>query len=347
MYANNSLYIEDIKRILKFDYSFLKDKTIFITGSSGLVGSCLIDVLMYLNKALNYNIKIIATFRSETSAQKRFYDYLNDNHFNILIQNINESIKYDENIDYIIHTASNTHPALYAQNPAETIKLNVLGTLNILDFAKKYPHSKTIFTSTLEVYGENENLEKFKEDDIGYINFMKARACYPESKRVCETLCHSYKQEYNVNFNIVRLGYIYGPTVKTDSSKADVQFLNKALNSENIVMKSKGMQRRSYCYVLDTVSAILTVLYKGVSGETYNIANQNGNILLRDFAQTLAEIAGVKIIFELPTEAEKLGYSTVQNSTLDSAKLESLGWESEFTFREGIEHTYNIKREIC
>ena len=347
MYINNQLYRDDIGRILNSDYSYLKNKTVFITGSTGLVGSCLIDVLMYLNRTLNYNIRVIATFRSEDSAKNRFKSYLKDNKFKILIQDINEPIKYIEKVDYILHLASNTHPKLYAENPVETIKLNVTGTLNIMDFARKHHNSKTIFTSTLEVYGENENIEKFREDNIGYVNFMKARACYPESKRVCETLCHSYKQEYNVDFNIVRLGYIYGPTVKLDSSKADVQFLNKALNSENIIMKSEGLQRRSYCYVLDTVSAMLMVLQKGSSGETYNIASINGNVLLRDFAQTLAEVANVKIIFELPTEKEKLGYSTVQNSTLDSIKLEALGWKSEFTFKEGIEHTFNIKRELC
>ena len=129
-----------------------------------------------------------------------------------------------------------------------------------LEIAKKNDKCRTIFLSTLEVYGEDKTVESFKEDDIGYVNFMISRSCYPESKRLSETLCQAYIKEFNLDIVIARLGYIYGPTIKLSSSKADVQFLNKALSGENIVLKSSGMQKRSYCYVADTVSALLTVL---------------------------------------------------------------------------------------
>lgn len=348
MYIVNKLYIEDIRKIYTKDFSLLSNKSVFITGASGLIGSCIVDILMFLNQELNFNINVWATFSNEESFNNRFPSYKNNPFFHPLIQDITKTFRFktDFNLDYVIHAASNTHPYLYGTKPVETIQLNIIGTLNVLNFVKTKTNLKSIFLSTLEVYGVKDNIEAFDENNIGFVDFMKPRACYPESKRLCETLCHSYNQEYSTNIRIARLGYIYGPTVKLNSSKADVQFLNNALNNENIIMKSSGMQRRSYLYVLDAASAILTVLLKGECGSTYNVAAKSGNILLRDYAKKLSEIANVNIIYESANKKEQLGFSTVSNSTLCGNKLKLIGWNAKFTFDEGIEHTYKIKKEL-
>ncbi|ARR01148.1 NAD-dependent epimerase/dehydratase family protein [Campylobacter porcelli] len=346
MYINNKLYQEDIKKIIIEDFIFLKNKSILITGASGLIGSCIVDILMFLNKKFDFNINIFAIFSNIENFEKRFPSYKNNKHFNILVQDIANLFDYNFYVDYIIHAASNTHPHLYGTKPVETIKLNIIGTLNVFNFAKKNKNSKSIFLSTMEVYGSNYNIKAFKENDIGFVNFMKSRACYPESKRTCETLCHSYIEEYDLDIVIARLGYIYGPTVKMDSTKADVQFLAKALNNENIIIKSEGLQKRSYLYVLDAAAGLLTILLKGKKGETYNVAAKSGNVLLRDYAKQLAQIANVRIVFENATEQEQKGFSTVLNSTLNDEKIKSLGWNEKFTFNEAIEHTFKIKKEL-
>lgn len=347
MYKNNEIYQQDIERIInnnKFDY--LKDKTVFITGAGGLVGSFLVDTIMKLNKEHNYNTQIIATFTNIKKCYDRFSGYIDESLFKPIEQDITKPICCSDDIDYIVHAASNTHPLLYATKPVETIELNIQGTMNILNFAKKQKEVRTIFLSTLEVYGEDPNIDSFMEDNIGFVDFNISRSCYPISKRLCETLCQSFIKEYEQDIVIARLGYIYGPTVRLDSSKADVQFLNKALNKENIVLRSKGTQKRSYCFVADTVSALLTILSKGQTGNSYNIASKEGNVLLKDYAETLANIAGVDVIYEIPTEIEIQGGSKVQNSTLNSEKLLSLGWKSQFSLKEGIEHTFIIKSTI-
>ena len=346
MYRFNPIYIEDIKRILCDDFNFLKNKSVLITGAGGLVGSFLTDVIMYLNQNSNYNTKIYATFTNLTSYETRFRSYINEDLLEPIIQDITKSFVFDINVDYIIHTASNTHPLLYATKPVETIELNIQGTLNLLKFAQKQKNVRTIFLSTLEVYGEGSNIESFSENDIGYVNFNISRSCYPISKRLGETLCHSFISEYLQDIVIARLGYIYGPTVRLNSSKADVQFLNKALAGENIVLRSKGTQKRSYCYVADTVSALLTILRKGKNGECYNIASPEGNIQLRDFANCLANIANVQVEYCLPTELEIKGGSQVQNSLLNSQKLSDLNWLPKFKLSEGVEHTYKIKQML-
>lgn len=346
MYISNENYINCLKKIISDDYKLFRNKTFFITGASGLVGSFAVDFLMYLNTEYNLNINVYALFSNDESCKKRFPSYENNIFFHPIIHDINQPICSDINFDYTIHAASNTHPHLYGTQPVETIKLNIFGTANVLDLIKTNKSCKTIFLSTLEVYGEDLNISSFKESDIGYINFNKPRACYPESKRLCETLCQSYISEYDLDIRIARLGYIYGPTVKLNSSKADVQFLNNALNQQNIIMKSNGEQQRSYCYVADVISAILLILLKGEKGEVYNIAAKSGNITLKDYAQILAEIANVKLCFEIPTEDEKRGYSTVKNSTLNSEKLYSLGWNELFSCKEAINTTFQIKKEV-
>lgn len=342
MYTHNTIYRSDIERIFDASFSEFTGKTFLITGASGLVGSCVVDVLMYLNDKYNYNIMVFAVFSNRCSMESRFPSYRNRNDFTAIIHDITLPFDYDIAADFIIHAASNTHPHLYASAPVETIKLNVLGTLNVMAMSRKRPYSKILFLSTLEVYGEKD-IDHFSEPDIGFIDFTAVRSCYPESKRICETLCRSFAEEYASDVVIARLGYVYGPTVKTDSTKADVQFLNAALRGAPIIMKSRGLQCRSYIYVFDVVSAVLTLLLKGVSGEAYNIAAESGNRLLKDFATVISQLSCTTIKFEAPTEKEKQGYSTVTNSVLNSTKLLSLGWKPQFSFEEGIRHTYEIK----
>lgn len=347
MYVDNSLYLQDLDCVLKMDLSFLQGKNFFITGASGLVGSFLLDVLVRFNQNTDQKINIYATFSSEQSLAKRFPDNEYNKNFNSIICDITKPINLGIIPDFIVHSASLTHPKMYAECPVEVMKINMMGTINVLDWAKTNSDCRVLFLSTMEVYGENASpTGMFSEDDVGTFNFMSLRSCYPESKRVCETLTRCYAKEYNMHVMTARLGYIYGPTVQLDSSKADVQFLNNALKKENIVMKSTGTQRRSYCYVGDVVSGLLTILANGVSGEAYNVASKEGNVCLKDFAETIAELADVKVIFDCPTEFEKQGYSTVQNSTLNPAKLEALGWQSKIALRDGIEHTLNIKRNL-
>lgn len=347
MYIKNALYIEDLKRVLEMDLSFLKRKNFFITGASGMVGSFLIDVLMQFNKESEEKINIYATFTSDKDLENRFPSYMNNPYFHSVILDITNPINLDIKPDYILHAASLTHPKAYAEKPVETMKINMLGTINVLDWARKNPDCRILFLSTMEVYGENPSQTGiFSETDIGYFDFTTVRSCYPESKRVCETLTRCYAKEYSTQVMTARLGYVYGPSVQLSSSKADVQFLNNALKNENIVMKSAGTQKRSYCYVGDIVSGILTILQNGKAGEAYNIASREGNISLKNVAEVLAELAKVKVIFNDPTDAEKQGYSTVQNSTLDASKLESLGWHSQFTVEEGFKHTYLIKKRL-
>ena len=146
----NELYLEDIKNTIKAakNVDQLKGKTFFIPGANGLIGSFLIDVLMYLNKD-GANITVVANSRSEEKLRKRFGTYLENPNFKYYLGDINNGINYTEHVDYIVNCASNTHPVGYAMDPIGTIMTNIQGTSNLLEFAAKTNAKKTIFTSSV------------------------------------------------------------------------------------------------------------------------------------------------------------------------------------------------------
>lgn len=337
----NSILESEYKNIIKIiPFEKLNNKSLLITGANGLIGSYLIDYLAYLNLTQQANIVIYAMSRSKTKLEQRFKQNSN---IVLIEQDLNNSLNFENNVDYIIHAASNSHPLAFSKNPVETMKTNLIGTINLLELAREN-NAKFLYISTGEIYGNNKD-KAFTEDDLGVVDTKIARSCYPESKRAAETLCMSYHSEYNVDTNIARLCYVYGATITDTNSRADAQFLRNALNKENIIMKSEGQQKRTYCYVADCVSALLTILLNGSNGDVYNISNPDSIVSVREYAQNLADIAGVNLVFELPDETEKKGYSKSADSILDSSKLQSLGWKAFYNIKNGLTNTYKIKME--
>ena len=314
--------------------------TILVTGASGLIGSCLVDVFQAANNEFCKKYSIYALGRNLDKLKTRFN---NSPDVHCIAQNISDPITID-GIDYIIHAASNADPKSYALYPVETIATNILGAKSVLEYCKTHK-TRALLTSTFEVYGKLDK-EEYAENEYGVIDLNLIRSCYPESKRTAEMLFRSYFDEYGVDCLIARLASIYGPTMQKDDSKAHAQFLRNALAGENIVMKSQGTQKRTYCYVMDAVSGLLAVLFKGKSGEAYNVANEQSVATIAEVAQSIANLSGTKVIFELPDEVENKGFSRPQNCVLNTEKIKSLGWCGKYDLRQGLTETLEILREI-
>ena len=234
---------------------------------------------------------------------------------------------------------------MYALQPAETIITNVIGTKNVLEYCKKNIDTRLLLTSTFEVYGKIDGIDVYSENMVGLVDFHMLRNGYTESKRCAEMLVNSYIDEYGIDAVICRLASIYGPTMLLNDSKAHAQFIRNALHGENIALKSKGEQRRTYCYVLDAVSALFMVLSKGEIGEAYNIANENSVASIADVASCCAKIVGTKVVFDIPDTVESKGFSKPQNCILDNKKLKSLGWEGRYSLEEGFTETIDELRK--
>lgn len=344
---NSNLYdknlIETINNIK--DIHVLENKSILITGATGLIGSAIIDTLVYANINNNLNINIYVAARNEDKVRSRFEQSYDKEFFNFIKYDANDDVEFDFKVDYIIHAASNAHPLAYSEQPVETMLSNFNGMNNLLQYARKNQVTRTLYISSSEVYGQKEGNEPYNENDYGFIDILNPRACYPSSKRAAETLCASYKKEYEMDVVVVRPGHIYGPTMTQNDSRASAQFARNIINRQNIIMKSPGLQLRSYCYVFDCVSAILTVLLNGVSGEAYNISNRDSVITIRKLAENFAKNNMSKIVFENPDDNEVLGYNMMSCSALDSSKLEGLGWRGLYKVDEGVRMTVEILKE--
>lgn len=351
--GNNDLYLEDIKAIAEdksLKFNNFKNKKILITGATGLICSFLVDVLIYRNEKFNDNITVYMIARNEENIKKRFEQYKMEkiskkNYTNLIyiVQDVCEPFKFNINVDYIIHGASNTHPLMYSSDPVGTITTNVIGLNNLLQYSIKHNTKRIFFMSSVEVYGENNgDIEKFSENNLGYINCNTLRAGYPESKRVCEALCQAYISKYNFDIVIGRFSRIYGPTMQMQDSKAISQFIKNAVNNEDIILKSEGEQYYSYCYVADAVDAMLKIIFDGANGEAYNIANEKSDIKLKDLAQLLASYNNKEVVFEVPNEQEKKGYSTATIAIMDSKKIESIGWKAKYDIKNGLKRTVDI-----
>ena len=340
----SDIYFQDLSTIasLSLPWHKIKNKSVLITGATGLIGRVLVDLLMYRNKWNNDNVHVIALSRNEDTIKECFKEYSKNKLFTYVIQDIKNPITIDYFVDYIIHCASNADPVAYATDPVGTMTGNFLGMNNLLQYAKKYNVERTIYLSSGEVYGEIESGQKFIEDNFGYVDYTTSRACYPSSKRATEILCLSYFQQFKVDIIIARLSHVYGPTFTKNDSRVFAQFFRRALAEKDIIMKSNGLQVRSYCYVADAVSALMTLLFCGTPGEAYNVADNNSNISIRQLAEYIASAVGRKVIIKITNDLESKGYSKVETSIFDTSKLESLGWEPKTKIKEGLIKSINI-----
>lgn len=334
----NKKYIDEIQEFASStNIEFLKNQTICFTGGTGLICSYLIDALLISN----INIKIILFCSNKSRAEERFSKFSNDTRLEIIEQNLLNSITIETPVNYIISAASYTDPKNYKLHPVETITTNVMGNYNLLEFAKKQNALKKFFLcSSCEIYGEETNI--LKETTKGIVNCLDVRSCYNESKRLCETMSISYFHEYNIPTVIGRLSRTYGPTMKLSDTKALSQFMFNSLNKEDVILKSKGDQQFSYCYVSDCVSGILTLLENGENAEAYNITNDTETLALKDIAKIIANISQVKLKFELPSAQEANAYSRATIAIQDSSKLKTLGWKPNVSLQEGLSRTMSI-----
>lgn len=344
MFSQNKIYQKSLELFSQdINWEIYSNKKILIVGATGLIGSYLIDLLMYINKIQNKNIGIVAVARSEVSVKERFEEYLCNRNFRYIIADINNGFNYKERVDYLLHLASNTHPLAYAEKPIETLMTNIKGTYNLLNYAKDFLGKRFLFLSSVEIYGQIEYTQTgIKEDECGYIDCNSLRACYNEGKRAGEALCQAFIAEYGIDIVIPRLCRIYGPTMKNDDSKALSQFINSALENKNIVLKSSGEQYFSYLYVGDAVCAILHLLQFGLSGEAYNVADEKSQIKLKDLAKIIADHTSAKVVFELPDRIEQIGYSKINNGILNTRKINDLSWFGKYSIYRGIKECLDI-----
>ena len=337
---------------MKYTASYLKDvikasdsipdkeglygKRILITGATGLVCSAVTDILLMLNRENDAGIRIVIAARNEAGARERFEGFSEADGLEFMSYDaMADRVECPGDLDFIIHGASNANPAIYAKEPVETMMANITGLDRMLKLACD-KNARILYVSSSEVYGIRDGMEPLREEDYGYLDILSERAGYPSSKRAGESLMIAYGKEYGTDAVIVRPGHIYGPAIKEDDNRATAEFTRNALKHEDIMMRSKGTQLRSYCNSLDCASGMLTVLIKGETGNAYNVSNPDSICTISDIAHEIAAQAGVEVRYQMETAEAGKAYSPMTNASLDSGKLEALGWKPAFDLKAGV-----------
>nr|MBP7472986.1 NAD-dependent epimerase/dehydratase family protein [Prevotella sp.] len=338
-----STYWDDVKAVgnALLPWNKLEGCNILVAGATGLVGSCIVDVLMNSD---NIHCHVYAGGRNKDRAKSRFARYWDMDNFSFVCIDVTEEIKCTVDYHYIIDAASNASPNFFTQQPVEVMMANIQGVNNLMKYGIAHCMQRFLYVSTGEIYGQSVG-KVFKETDSGYVNSMLSRSCYPSSKRAAETLCASFASEYGTDVVIGRLCHTYGPYFTESDNRVFAQFIRNVLNGEDILMNSEGSQYRSWCYVVDSVKAILFVLLKGDKGEAYNIADETSCFSIRELADAIASSRNKKVIVRV-CDNNKMSNSGIKTALFDTCKLKKLGFSISGTWMDKINSTINEQSNV-
>lgn len=337
---------EDLEIIAnsKINVEELRDSSILITGATGLVGMQLVKAIACCNRICQLNLKIYGLVRDEKKAEKIYGNLLNREDLKLVVGDVTDDFeKYiteDQKIDYIIHSASITSSKIMIKSPVDTIITSVKGTDNMLRLAKEKACKSFVYISSMEMYGKIQNLngEKVTEDKNGYLDPLAVRSNYPESKRLCENLCIAYSSQYGVPIKIARLAQTFGAGILENENRVFAQFARSVIENKDIVLHTKGESEGNYCYLRDTIKALIILLTKGEVGNAYNITNEHNHVTIAEMAELVcSRIANnrIKVVFDIP-ENNIYGYATDTKMWLSATKMKELGWKAEV----GLEESY-------
>lgn len=336
----------DIVKSFPIDWEQFRNTSILVTGATGRLGIFIVETLCGACIDWNLSLNIVAVARNETKAKEVFGETLNLPFVNLLIQDATDAFDLDGPIDYIFHTAGPAAPEDFTHNPVGTLWAHVEGTRNVLELARLKHSKKVLYVSTVEIYGNWESEVPITEGDMGPVNCNIARSCYPEAKRLCETMLASYKAQFGLDFTSLRMSHTIGPNISLTDGRAFAEFIRNLLDGNDIILRSDGSAVRTYTYVADAIGAMFLAVTKGKEN-FYNVANNANQISIRDLAHLIAENddkGAVNVIYE-GVDKDGLVYLPFNLGLMDVAKITEIGWRPKVdiatTFRRTISSLIN------
>jgi UDP-glucuronate decarboxylase len=296
---------------------------VLVTGAAGFLGSHLVESL------INKNHQVVGLDNLSTGRMQNIEKFLPSANFQFINHDVTQPIELS--VDRIFNFACPASPVQYQKNPVETIRTNVLGSINLLDLADK-SGARILQASTSEVYGDPQ-IDVQDESYWGHVNPIGIRSCYDEGKRAAETLFFDYSRQYKARIKVIRIFNTYGPNMDLNDGRVVSNFIVQALRNEPITIYGNGTQTRSFCYVSDLISGILAMMDSDeqITGPI-NLGNPDTFTML-ELAENVIEIVGSKsklTFHDMPSDDPRQRKPDIaQAKTL-------LKWQPTINLQEGL-----------
>ena len=301
-------------------------KTIVVTGGCGFIGSNLCDRLIENGE------RVICLDNNFTGNLHNIHHLLKHERFTYIYHDIINKINIPEKVDQIYHLACPASPPKYQSDPIYTSKVCYLGSLNVLEFARK-KNATILLSSTSEIYGEPE-ITPQSESYRGNVNTIGIRSCYDEGKRIAETLFMDFYRTFKLSIRIARIFNTYGPKMDRTDGRVVSNFIQQCLQNKNITIYGNGNQTRSFCYIDDQINGLISLMNTNIICPL-NIGNPY-EITIKDLATKIIELtnSSSKLVYlELPKDDP-----TNRKPCLKKTK-QILKWNPTIDLNEGLQNT--------
>ncbi len=306
-------------------------KRILVTGGAGFIGSHLSERLLAEGN------EVVCVDNFFTGSKENIKHLLQNPYFEVERHDICFPLYIE--VDEIYNLACPASPVHYQFDPVQTTKVNVSGSINMLGLAKRLK-IKIFQASTSEVYGDPA-VHPQRESYWGNVNPIGPRACYDEGKRCAETLFFDYYRQHGIEIKVLRIFNTYGPRMLPNDGRVVSNFIIQALRGEDITVYGDGSHTRSFCYVDDTVEAIVRMM-KSPDGFTgpVNVGNPE-EVTILELAKKIIDISGSssKVVFSnLPEDDPRRRKPDI------ALAREKLGWNPAVGIDRGLEKTIDFFR---
>jgi len=304
-----------------------------VSGGAGFIGSHLCEAL------LAEGWQVLAVDNLLTGSRSSLGSLQGRPGFEFLEQDVTVPFEVEGRLEAVLHFASPASPPSYIRHPVETLKAGTIGTLGLLDLARRQS-ARFVLASTSEVYGD-PLVHPQPESYWGNVNPVGPRGCYDEAKRCAEAFTMAYHRAHGLDTRIVRIFNTHGPRMQPEDGRAVPNFMAQALRGEPLTVYGDGSQTRSLCYVDDLVRGVLSVLESGDS-MPYNLGNPV-EVTVLELAETIRRLTGTGSSIEfrpLPEDDPKQRRPDITRARA------GLGWEPEVSLEAGLERTLAYFREV-
>ena len=309
-------------------YEPFRNKTVVVTGATGLIGSLVCKALLLANERMGLGCEVIAVVRDKAKLASVLKGYSELGKLSIVECDLAEGGLVIAAADFILHAAAVTKSKVMVERPADVALTSLRGTETMLETARA-TGARMVYISSMEMYGTLPEGSIANESALGWIDLSVPRSCYPESKRMCECLCMSYASQYCVQVCSARLAQTFGAGVLPGENRAFAQFAHAAMCNEDIVLRTRGLSEGNYVNTVDCVAGLMALLVHGEAGLSYNVANEESHGTIREVAELAIRVLGrgvSKVIVDVD-ETNQAGYAPDVHLRLSSARLRGLGWK--------------------